>query len=146
LRRRCGRSRALPTVVFGYAGGAASPTDSRKVDGSVLIVAESGDFLERSNSSLNSKSHAHLTVRATGIFKAAKIFATTNQLIRQDENNRVGIGEDLQNVVNRLDADLSELKVLPSKAARLAFRFGRTCGPRYYLRAVPGMAASNCLV
>jgi hypothetical protein len=38
------------------------------------------------------KSHAHLTVRATGVFKAEKFFATTNQLIRPDANNRVGVG------------------------------------------------------
>jgi hypothetical protein len=48
-KRHRGRSRALLTVVFGYAGGAASPMDSRKVDRSILIVADSGDFLERSN-------------------------------------------------------------------------------------------------
>jgi len=45
----------LLTVVFGYVGGAALPVDSRKVYRSIMIVAESGDFLERSNSSLNSK-------------------------------------------------------------------------------------------
>jgi hypothetical protein len=46
---------ALLTVVFGYVGGAALPVDSRKVDRSKSIVAESGDFPERSDSSLNSK-------------------------------------------------------------------------------------------
>jgi hypothetical protein len=55
LKRNRGRSFALLTVVFGYVGGAALPVDSRKVDRSILIVVESGDFLERSNSSLNSK-------------------------------------------------------------------------------------------
>jgi hypothetical protein len=39
----------LLTVVFGYVGGAAVPVDSGKVDRSILIVAESGEFLERSN-------------------------------------------------------------------------------------------------
>src|SRR6202000_2597512 len=34
------------------------------------------------------KSHAHLRVRATGVFKSEKFFATTNQRIRPDENNR----------------------------------------------------------
>jgi hypothetical protein len=55
LKRRRGQSLALLTGVFDYAGGAALPVDSRKVELSILIAAESGDFLERSNSSLNSK-------------------------------------------------------------------------------------------
>jgi hypothetical protein len=54
-KRHRGQSLALLTVVFGYVGGAASPVDSRKVDRSILIVAEGGDFQERSNSYLNSK-------------------------------------------------------------------------------------------
>jgi len=54
-KRHRGQSLALLTVVFGYVGGAAVPVDSGKVDRSILIVAESGEFLERSNSSLNSK-------------------------------------------------------------------------------------------
>jgi hypothetical protein len=54
-KRHRGQSLALLTVVFGYVGGAAFPVDSRKVDRSILIVAESGDSLEQSNSSLNSK-------------------------------------------------------------------------------------------
>jgi hypothetical protein len=37
------------------------------------------------------KSQAHLTVRATGVFKAERFFAKTNQLIRPDANNRVGV-------------------------------------------------------
>jgi hypothetical protein len=45
----------LLTVVFGYVAGAALPVGSREVDRSIMIVAESGDFLERSNYSLNSK-------------------------------------------------------------------------------------------
>jgi hypothetical protein len=45
----------LLTVLFGYVGGAALSVDFRKVDRSIMIVAESGDCLERSNSSLNSK-------------------------------------------------------------------------------------------
>jgi hypothetical protein len=54
-------------------------------------VAESGEFLDRSKFFFEFKSHAHLTVRATGVFKAEKFFATTNQLIRPDANNRVGM-------------------------------------------------------
>jgi hypothetical protein len=45
----------LLTIIFGYVGGAALSVDRNKVDRSIMIVAESGDFLERSNSPLNSK-------------------------------------------------------------------------------------------
>jgi hypothetical protein len=55
------------------------------------MVAESEEFLDRSKFLFEFKSHAHLTVRATGVFKAEKFFATTNQLIRPDANNRVGV-------------------------------------------------------
>jgi hypothetical protein len=61
------------------------------VDRLILIVAESGDFSGAIKFLFEFKSRAHLTVRATGVFQGGEIFATTNQLIRPDANNRVGV-------------------------------------------------------
>jgi hypothetical protein len=87
LKRRRGQSLALLTVVFGYVGGASGFEKSGPID---IVVAESGDFPGRSNSSLNSKPCAS-DGSGNGSFQGGEIFATTNQFIRLDANNRVGV-------------------------------------------------------